>query len=291
MSKSPHLDPTHLPPVLAAALDWLRTSGVRITAILVVALVVSWIGALAVRRMRRRLEGSPSVTQAVNLQRATTVTHTLSNAVLIVIWVIAILMILDQMGINLAPLLAGAGVLGVALGFGAQSLVRDFLAGFFFLLEDQFGVGDWVDITAGGGTLAGRIESLTLRRTSVRATDGTLYTIGNGSVMFVANKSRGRGKVTVEVTVPAAAGVEAVERRLDRLLEELRQDPGLQRLLSSGPSSVRVEQAAAQDEVVVTVSAETRPSRREEVEEELQRTIRRRMTGGERPPLDPDALA
>ena len=97
-------------------------------------------------RFRKKLEGTASITQELNLQRATTLTGALSTALIVVIWVLAILMALGQLETNIAPLLASAGVVGVALGFGAQTIVKDTLSGFFILLENQFGVGDNVDI-------------------------------------------------------------------------------------------------------------------------------------------------
>lgn len=273
--------------ILAAATDkgsvdvwstqWLATSGVRIAVVLTLAVLVSWLGGAFVKRLRRNMDGDPNVTQAVNVRRGTTIAHTLTNALRITVWVIAILMVLDQLGLNLAPLLAGAGVLGVALGFGAQSLVRDFLAGFFLLLEDQYGVGDAVVVTPNSGSpLTGRIETLTLRHTTLRAADGTVYSIGNGSIVYVANKSRGRGRVTVEVSVPARHGVPEVERALDRAVEDLRHDPAVRRLVSDGPTPVAVEPVGT-GEVLVAVSAETRPSRRDQLEAELRRGLRRRL--------------
>jgi small-conductance mechanosensitive channel len=160
--------------------EWMSAHGIPILAILIVAIVVTLIARLLVRRFQRKLEGSPSVTQVVNLQRATTLTHALSATTIVVIWTLAALMILDELSVNLAPLLASAGVVGVALGFGAQSVVRDTLSGFFILLENQFGVGDVVEMQTTANPVSGRIEALTLRVTSLRAFDGTLHIVPNG---------------------------------------------------------------------------------------------------------------
>jgi small conductance mechanosensitive channel len=261
-----------------AVLLWLRGHGVRIALVLVLAAVVSRTGALAVRRVRRRLEGSPTQTIAANIQRAATLTSTMAYAVRVVVWTFAVLMVLGELGLNLAPLLAGASIAGVALGFGAQSVVRDFLAGFFLLMEDQFGVGDVVELAIGSGTepIAGRVENLTLRSTAVRAKDGTIAIAGNGSILTVQNKSRGRGQVTVDVTVPGSHHILDVERRLDEVVDELRQDRDLQRVVSSGPDPLAVEPTTG-GEMVVSIAAETRPARRQEVEDQLRRRLRRRM--------------
>ncbi|HYG70707.1 MAG TPA: mechanosensitive ion channel domain-containing protein, partial [Actinomycetota bacterium] len=169
---------------------WLLSHGVRILVILVAAVLVSWFARLAVRRMQRRLEAAPSVTKAIDLQRATTLARTLSYLIRTTIWTLAILMLLDQFDVNLAPLLAGAGIAGVALGFGAQSLVKDFLSGFFILFENQFGIGDVVEIGTSSGPIAGTVEDLSLRTTSVRASDGTLHIVPNGNIQVVGNDSR-----------------------------------------------------------------------------------------------------
>src|SRR5919108_358720 len=117
------------------------------------------------------------LTQELNLQRATTLTQAVSTTLVVVIWAIAVLMILGEFRFNLGPLLASAGVAGVALGFGAQSLVKDALSGFFILLENQFGVGDNVELQTPSNKVIGRVESLTMRVTSLRAFDGSLHIV------------------------------------------------------------------------------------------------------------------
>ena len=211
------------------------------------------------------------MTQAVNLQRAATLGTIMANAIRITLWTVVALMILGEIGLNLAPLLAGAGVVGVALGFGAQSLVRDFLAGFFILLENQFSVGDMVHILAVGGPVEGRVESVTLRMTAIRERDGTLSMIPNGNVQMVSNRSRGYGQVRVEVEIPGRVNPESVKQRAGHMVGVLGADPDVQKIVASGPTLLDVQ---PQDNgVVVTVGAETRPYRREKVERELRRRL------------------
>src|SRR5207247_5300419 len=135
-----------------------------------------------------------SATGAINLRRTTTIVEILTSALRVVIWSIVVLLVLGQIGLDIGPLLAGAGIVGVAVGFGAQSLVRDFLAGFFILLENQFTVGDMVELTTDVSAVkvTGRVEGLTLRATSVRGDDGTLQVVPNGNLHVVANRSRGQ---------------------------------------------------------------------------------------------------
>jgi small-conductance mechanosensitive channel len=252
---------------------WFRNEGVTIGIVVAAALVISRVGSLAVRRFRRRLEGSPDVTGPLEARRAATLATTLVTAIRIAVWTITLLIVLGALGVNLAPLVASAGIAGIVLSFGAQSIVKDFLSGFFVLLEDQFAVGDVVDLAlAGGQPLLGRVETLTLRATAVRATDGTLAVTGNGNILAVRNHSRGQGELRVEVTVPRAPDLAELRRRLDAAVAELRRDAALQTLISSGPDVVDV--VPTHDGGAVTiVAAQTPAARRGSAEEILRRRL------------------
>lgn len=174
--------------------EWLVSHGIPIAVILVVAFVLLSLSRLAVGRMQRRLEGAESETQELNLQRSATLAHAVSYVVKVAVWTVALLLLLGEFGLDIGPLIAGAGIAGVALGFGAQSVVKDFLSGFFFLLEDQFSVGNLVTLNAGGKELEGRVEALSLRTTELRDEAGTLHIIPNGNIAVVGNRSRTRGR-------------------------------------------------------------------------------------------------
>ena len=256
---------------------WVSDHGIPILAILIVATAITLFARLLVRRFQRKLEGSPSVTQVLNLQRATTLTHALSATTIVVIWTLAALLILDELSVNLAPLLASAGVAGVALGFGAQSVVRDTLAGFFILLENQYGVGDVVEMQTTANPVSGRVEALTLRVTSLRAFDGTLHVVPNGNIQVVSNKSRGWARAIVDVRVGYDQDVNEVRDLLDDLFAELRRDRALQDWVRDGPSVLGIERMAdiAQE---IRITAETRPSKRLDVERLLRERIQRRLS-------------
>ena len=138
--------------------------------------------------LRRRTPNALLETDEVSLraeQRINALTSVLRSVSTAVIFAIAGFMILGEMGLNLAPLLAGAGIVGLAVGFGAQSLVKDFLSGMFILVEDQFGVGDIVDLDQ---TTSGTVEAVSLRTTRLRAVDGTVWHVPNGDIRRVGNK-------------------------------------------------------------------------------------------------------
>ncbi|MGH2710835.1 MAG: mechanosensitive ion channel family protein [Actinomycetota bacterium] len=170
--------------------DWLLSHGIRLFVILVGAFVLLTLSRLAVRRMQRRLEGAESETQELNLQRSATLTQAVSYVVKVAVWTLTLLLLLGEFDLDVGPLIAGAGIAGVALGFGAQSVVKDFLSGFFFLLEDQFSVGSLVTLNAAGKELEGRVEAVSLRTTELRDEAGTLHIIPNGNIMVVGNRSR-----------------------------------------------------------------------------------------------------
>lgn len=257
-------------------LEWLRAHGPTIGIVLVVVIAVSWLARAAVRRMRRRLEATEGATAEINLRRAATLTQTLSNAIRIVIWTMAVFLVLGVLGLNLAPLLAGAGIAGVALGFGAQSLVRDFLSGFFIISENQFGVGDVIDVATPAGKTSGKVESITLRITSVRSFDGTHHVIPNGNILVIGNRSRGWARAIVDVQVAYGANVEEVRRTLEELFGELREDEELKGAFMDGPRVLGVE-ALADYWMAIRVVAETRPSRRLSTERELRMRIKQRF--------------
>ena len=163
-------------------LAWFLGQPVKVAIVVVVALVARAVLLRAVDRLTKRALSSSSRSD----QRAATVSRLLHGTISSTVWIIALIMILAIAGINVGPLLASAGILGVAVGFGAQTLVKDYISGIFLILEDQFGLGDEVEI----GTIRGKVVDVALRVTQVRDTDGRLWYIRNGEILNVANYSR-----------------------------------------------------------------------------------------------------
>jgi small-conductance mechanosensitive channel len=200
--------------------DWFDTP-LRVVIILLVGWFVAWFVRRLIRRAvapignnrpkRKQPKTTPfgfidtgGVATARRAQRAKTMADVLGSIFTAIIWGIAVLVALGDIGINLAPLLAGAGVLGIALGFGAQSLVRDFLAGFFMLVEDQYGVGDVIDVGGVVGSdegVSGTVEGVSLRTTRIRDVEGVVWHVPNGEIKRVGNKSQQWSRALLDIDV------------------------------------------------------------------------------------------
>ena len=176
---------------LQQAWDWFSGSPLRILLVITGAFFTQYFGGRAIDRAMNRLASAdlipgPTNTVARQKERTRTTGMVLSSTLNAIIWVLAIAMVLGEFGFNLGPIIASAGVIGVALGLGAQTLVRDILSGIFMLIEDQYGVGDKVDVL----DVKGRVEKVGLRITTVRDENGTLWYLRNGEILKVGNLSQ-----------------------------------------------------------------------------------------------------
>lgn len=197
--------------------EFLLVRPLKIALVVVLAAVASRLGARALRRsvmaFRARAPLGSSTVRAE--QRASTLGDVVASVVRSAVWAVALLVVLDELGINLAPLIAGAGIAGVAIGFGAQALVRDVIAGLFVLLEDQYGVGDIVTI----GESSGTVEDVSLRVTRLRGVDGTVWFVPNGEVRRVGNSSMEWSRALLDVVVAHGTDLHAAQAAI---LEEAR---------------------------------------------------------------------
>jgi small-conductance mechanosensitive channel len=181
---------TNMNEQIQSALEWFSGAPIRIIAVLTAAWIARVIGTRAITRAVNRLatadlKPGPGVAKR-QAERAQTTGSVLTSILNAVIWIIAIAMVLGEFGFNLGPVIASAGVIGVAIGLGAQTLVRDILSGIFMLIEDQYGVGDEVSVLE----IEGRVEKVGLRITTVRDKDGALWYVRNGEILIVGNKSQ-----------------------------------------------------------------------------------------------------
>jgi small-conductance mechanosensitive channel len=209
------------------------------------------------------------IPSARRLQRAETIASVLRSVVSIVIWSIAVLVILSELGINLAPLLAGAGVLGVALGFGAQGIVRDFLAGTFMVLEDQFGVGDVIDV----GDASGTVEALSLRTTRLRDVEGVVWHVPNGEIRRVANKSQQWSRAVLDIPVALETDIELATRVIKETADVVWREPPWSTMILGEPEVWGVEELGTHG-VVIRLVVKTRPLEQWAVARELRARVK-----------------
>jgi moderate conductance mechanosensitive channel len=271
---------------LATASDVLLARPLRIAVIIIVAFVLSRLVRRGIRRLTDRMANpdvatlgpigryTPSIlttTTEVNLRsaaRAETLKTVLRSIASFVIWTFAALMVLGELNINLGPLIAGAGVAGVALGFGAQSLVRDFLSGIFMLIEDQYGVGDVIDV----GEAVGVVETMTLRTTKLRSVDGAVWHVPNGEIRRVGNMSQQWSRALLDVEVAYSTDLTHAREVIARVCDVVYGEPEWRGVILEPPEIWGVERFGA-DAIAIRVVLKTKPGE----QWRLQREVRARL--------------
>ena len=254
-------------------LDWARVveSSVRIVTIL----LVGALAYVALRVVRNRVGRMPiEIGPETNdrLQRRKTLASVMSTAGLILIATVTLMMVLETIGLPLGPLLATAGVASLAIGFGAQTLVKDIIGGFFILLEDQYAIGDVVQ-TAG---VDGVVEEVNLRTTVLRDLHGTVHVVPNGEIRVLSNKTKGWSRAVIEVGVGYGEDPDRVIAVLEELAQEIHADPVFGTLLLEPPVVPGVE-AFGDSAVTIRMMAKTLPLKQWDVARELRRRIKHRF--------------
>jgi len=263
----------------------------RIVIILVIAFVAQWIGGRAIRRSvlavtsrapKRRagqLRGVEDDELATTLmedrqgQRAHALGSLAKNALTIIIWVIAVMMILSTLGVNIAPIIASGAVISAVLGFGAQTYIADYLNGISMIFEDQMGIGDTVEL---GGIVLGEVEETALRYTRIRDFWGVVWYVRNGQIQSVANQSQGWTYSLVEIPVPYDEDLTKVQQVVDAVGKEMGEDPQYNGVLLGAPYYSNVTELTATS-VVVRVNTKIVPNGNQWY---AGRAIRQRMKEG-----------
>jgi small conductance mechanosensitive channel len=209
------------------------------------------------------------MSQARRVQRAETVGAVLRSIVSIIVWTIAIFTALEVLGVSLGPLLATAGVAGIAIAFGAQSLVKDFLTGMFMLVEDQFAVGDVVDL----GVATGTVEGISLRTTRLRDVDGVVWHVPNGTILRVGNKSQQWSRAVVDIPVAYEADIAAATDVIREVADALWHDDRYAPLILAEPNVLGVE-SMAPGRVLIRVVIRTQPQEELRVGRELRLRVK-----------------
>ncbi len=273
---------------LAESSNWLIAKPLRIVAIIVVAMLVKRVVHRAIGRLcdraahgtvpgvltRGRAPTGPEAALVTERrkQRSATMASVLRSISTGVVYSIALLMALSELTFNIGPLIASAGILGVALGFGSQTLVKDFLSGIFMILEDQYGVGDDIDT----GNANGIVEAVGLRVTRLRDIEGTVWYVRNGEITRVGNKSQGWARAVIDVDIAYGEDISRVRARLAEAGRALMDKPEYREMILEEPSVWGV-QALSANSVVMRVVVKTKPGMQFAVARELRELIKTTM--------------
>ncbi len=258
--------------------DWLSGRGLEVVLIVLgsvlLARLVSWAGSRITDRIDARYTGGDALVRSEAAKHRHSLTQVLTWAAVVLIYSIAVFFVLDRLGVPITGLVAPATVLGVGLGFGAQRIVGDVLAGFFIITERQYGFGDVVAIQVLGGMdpAEGTVEDVTLRITRVRSVDGEVVTVPNGQIVKVINLSRDWARAVVDVPVPVGTDVNRVNEVLRSVGREAFRDPALRPLLLDLPSVMGVESLGL-EQVNVRMVARTLPGKQFDVGRELRARV------------------
>jgi small conductance mechanosensitive channel len=242
-------------------------NALHLLGIFVIALIVNRV-LRAVTNLVIKQAASPARTAQIREQQTRTLAAVLYGAASKIIWAVALLTALSEFGINILPAATLAGLASLALGFGAQNLVRDIITGFYIVLEDQYAVGDTIQF----GDYAGRVEHLTLRRTVLRDARGALVTIANGEIRTVSNLSRDWSQAFVDVSLAPESPLDKTMQALETAAAALRGDPAWSQTLVDGPRILGV-QSFDSTSSTVRLQVRTAPTRQDEVARELRRRI------------------
>jgi moderate conductance mechanosensitive channel len=264
-------------PTIAPLTDisvWLRSSGLEIVLLVLGAVLLArfagWVG----RRVTERMDAAATDQDALVRSEASKHRHAVAQALtwvaVALIWSITVVLVLDRLGVPVASLVAPAAVLGAALGFGGQQVVRDLIAGFFIIVERQYGYGDVVNISAIGFTdgATGTIEEVALRTTRVRTLNGEVVIVPNGEIVQVTNLSRDWARAVVDVPLPVEVDVLRASELLRKVGEEAFDDEALRPLLLDPPTVMGVESFEV-GQVNLRMVARTLPGKQFEVGREL----------------------
>lgn len=253
--------------IIQGLISWLLSSGIKIVAILIAAGIINKIARKFIEKtVRKAIRGKGPEAEK---KREDTLIRIFGGGLNLIIWVIALMMILPEFGIDIGPVLAGAGVLGVALGFGAQYMVRDFLAGLFIILENQYRVGD---VACVDGT-CGLVEDITLRKTILRDLDGVVHHVPNGEIKKASNLSKDFARVNLNVGIAYSSNLEKVIKVVNKVGQELAKDPEWKPVIKKAPQFLRVDDFA-DSAIIIKILGETKPLKQWDVTGELRKRIK-----------------
>jgi small-conductance mechanosensitive channel len=239
-------------------MDWFRSSGIRVIVIIAIAVAVYLICRPIIRSVIKRLVSHRMAgeDEAEIRQRTDTLSSVLVKIVGVIILVVAVITILPEFGVNITSLIAAIGIGGLAIAFAAQNLIRDFISGFFILLEDQYGIGDVVSIAG----IAGVVEDITLRRTILRDLDANVHSVPNGKVELSTNMTKKFSRVNLNVSVGYGENLKHVIDIINKICQEMAEEPEWKDDFITTPSVLRVDKLGDSG-IDIKILGDTKPAK------------------------------
>lgn len=255
----------------ADVIDWLQNQGVQILIIILFSLAVYFlISRIIPKTIQLSLKKQLKTRDKAEVdKRAHTLSRLMNTTLIILIAVIAVMMILSELGINIGPVLASLGIVGIAVGFGAQSLVKDILGGLFVIVEDQYDVGDVVKI----GGISGVVEDINMRRTLLRDLDGIVHVVPNGDTGIASNYTRDWSRVNLNISVAYGTDLDHAISIINRVCAEMCEEEYWKELIIKTPSVLRVDNLGDSG-IEIKILGDTKPVRQWEVTGELRKRIK-----------------
>ena len=253
--------------------EWLLEHGIIILAYIIISYFIYRLLKLVIPRMVDRMvkvRGKGRHSKLWFENRSKTLSAIIASTLGIILVAVALFMILSELGIDIGPLLAGAGVIGIAVGFGAQSLIKDLLGGMFILIEDQYNKGDVVKIAG----IAGLVEEVNLRRTVLRDLEGIVHSIPNGQITTVSNYTRDWARVKLDISVGYGEDMDHVFKVINRVGKELAEDKYFKDLIKTPPQVLRV-QKFGDSGIDIRVLGDVKPMKQWEVTGELRKRLKK----------------
>ncbi len=240
----------------SSIINWLLGHGVRILLIIIIGVVLFYflrhfVPIMMQKSLSRTMKRKA---KAEIKKRKDTLSMVFINTGLVIIIVIAIFMILSEIGINITPAIAGLGIAGIAVGFGAQNLVKDFFNGLLILLENQFAVGDYIEIAGKGGV----VQEVGLRRTVLRDLDGTVHSIPNGEITTASNYTKEWARINMNISVGYGEDLNRVINVINRVCQEMAKDPTWEPVIMTAPEVLRVD-SLGDSGIDIRILGETKP--------------------------------
>jgi small conductance mechanosensitive channel len=258
--------------ILKTLASWLTTSGIKIIGILIALVILSQMSRWIAKWMERFVYEKDPLLASEAKKRANTLGNILRHAFLIIITFVAVLMILGELGIQLGPLLATAGIGAVAIGFGAQSLVKDMISGFFIILENQYRIGDVIEVAG----VSGLVESVGLRKTVLRDLQGKVHTIPNGEIKVVSNLSKEWSRSVLDLGISYREDIDRVIELLIGIGKELESEEPFKSAILEPLQILGVEKFD-ESQMIIRMMVKTAPLKQWDVGRELRRRIKIRF--------------